>query len=159
MSELSAQICEQQESLLQSQLRQFKYKQLQHCDSLLDRAICEHENIALARAGNHSRYVSIDKDLYALGKHKKQVILDRYHALSDICIFLEEYKPFKGSVLWQQKLRKVMSRNGGMCEGCKEKLITEVHIQSHANDVDDDYEFRFELLGLCETCHACWHPV
>lgn len=66
----------------------------------------------------------------------------------------KEYKKYLASERWASKRDKVMGRENGLCEGCREEPATEVHHLTYEHLFD---EFLFELAALCTTCHSRWH--
>jgi hypothetical protein len=55
---------------------------------------------------------------------------------------------------WRELCRLVRQRTGGVCEGCGQLPVEEVHHMSYQHMGD---EFLFELKGLCKPCHNRWH--
>lgn len=55
---------------------------------------------------------------------------------------------------WQTCKIAVKKRCGGICEGCGNNQIVDVHHKTYRNLGD---EFLFELIGLCRECHNRYH--
>ena len=55
---------------------------------------------------------------------------------------------------WQQSRLKVLQRDRHTCQGCLERPASEVHHQSYRHA---RREFCFELISLCDACHARLH--
>lgn len=68
--------------------------------------------------------------------------------------FWEKWEAHIGSDAWRATRRKVIARAGGICEGCLDAPIQEVHHKNY-NHLGD--EFCFELIGLCSKCHSRFH--
>ncbi|SRR6266849_6211614 len=68
--------------------------------------------------------------------------------------FKREYDIYLSTPSWQAKRAKVMKRAGGLCEGCLERNATQVHHLTYDHIFD---EFMFELVAVCDECHARLH--
>ena len=66
-----------------------------------------------------------------------------------------EYDIYLKSPEWKKKRKKVLSRAGGVCEGCGENPATIVHHLTYEHAFN---ELLFELVALCESCHERCHP-
>lgn len=56
---------------------------------------------------------------------------------------------------WREEIRPaVLRRCGGICQGCGIRKAVHVH---HVTYEHFGNEFLFELIGLCEECHARIH--
>lgn len=64
------------------------------------------------------------------------------------------YAAYLQSEEWGRRREKVMQRAGGICEGCRDHVATEVHHLTYAHVTQ---EFLFELVAMCAECHARWH--
>lgn len=60
------------------------------------------------------------------------------------------------SPAWQRRRSKVMQRAGHLCEGCLTNPATDVHHTTYRHYGE---EFAFELLALCNPCHARLHQA
>lgn len=67
----------------------------------------------------------------------------------------QDYHEYLNSVNWRVIRNKVMARCGGICEGCFDKKAVHVHHKTYDNVFN---ELMFQLVGLCEDCHAKLHP-
>lgn len=56
---------------------------------------------------------------------------------------------------WREKRLKVLTRAGGICEGCRERKATQVHHKSYEHVGN---ELLFELVAICDDCHRILHP-
>ena len=65
----------------------------------------------------------------------------------------QDYAAYLKSEAWRAKRRKVIERDG-ICQGCRNAPIDDVHHLSYRNMFD---EFLFQLVGLCRDCHERWH--
>lgn len=70
-------------------------------------------------------------------------------------IFGRKYDAYLKSPEWQARRAKVMGRANGLCEGCLERKATQVHHQTYEHIFE---EFMFELVAVCDECHARLHP-
>ena len=66
------------------------------------------------------------------------------------------YQKYLLSSEWQSKRRQVIARDGGLCQGCRNAQIQEVHHLSYDHLGD---ELLFELIGLCSKCHRKTHHL
>ena len=64
------------------------------------------------------------------------------------------YNAHLDSQEWQDLRNKVIDREEGICEGCRNAPIEHVHHLSYLNMGN---EFLFELKGLCIDCHLRCH--
>jgi hypothetical protein len=55
---------------------------------------------------------------------------------------------------WSHKRELVLQRAKGICEGCGCSTATQVHHLTYNNV---GYEFLFELVAICGSCHARLH--
>jgi 5-methylcytosine-specific restriction endonuclease McrA len=65
-----------------------------------------------------------------------------------------QYKSYLRSNEWLSKRDKVLQRANGRCEGCGEKLASQVHHLAYDHIFD---EFLFELVAVCDGCHERLH--
>jgi hypothetical protein len=68
--------------------------------------------------------------------------------------FSAAYKDHLKSEFWKKTRIKVINRAGGLCEGCLEREATDIHHQTYEHL---GYEFMFELLAVCDSCHRRLH--
>jgi|SRR6185437_229413 len=68
--------------------------------------------------------------------------------------WFKQYNRYLESPQWVTTRDKVLQRAHGVCEGCLERPAIHVHHQTYAHL---GREFMFELLALCEECHARLH--
>lgn len=68
---------------------------------------------------------------------------------------LHRYAAYLKTPEWRERRAKVIDRENGLCQGCREKRITEIHHLTYDNRGD---ELLFQLVGLCSDCHAKLHP-
>jgi hypothetical protein len=64
------------------------------------------------------------------------------------------YNFYLKSDAWKLKRRKVRDRCGGVCEGCRDHPVTQVH---HLTYEHVGNELLYELVGLCDACHERAH--
>ena len=68
--------------------------------------------------------------------------------------FRREYDIYLTTPEWRVKRAKVLKRANGLCEGCLEREATQVHHLSYRHIFQ---EFMFELIAVCQECHARLH--
>jgi hypothetical protein len=66
----------------------------------------------------------------------------------------ERYQSYLLTPAWRAKRAAVMSRAGGLCEGCRSTDATEVHHMTYKHVFN---ELLFELVALCRDCHERAH--
>jgi hypothetical protein len=66
-----------------------------------------------------------------------------------------DYRAYLTTPEWWEKRELVMKRAGRVCEGCLVNRATEVH---HTTYDHIKNELLFELVALCDECHAIAHP-
>lgn len=67
----------------------------------------------------------------------------------------EDYQDYLSSPEWRERRQLVIDRCGGICEGCRKRMVDHVH---HRTYIHYRNEFLFELVGLCRQCHERIHP-
>jgi 5-methylcytosine-specific restriction endonuclease McrA len=67
-----------------------------------------------------------------------------------------KYADYLRTAAWQAKRDKVLARAQRVCEGCRDREATEVHHLTYAHV---GRELLFELVALCEACHAVVHDT
>jgi 5-methylcytosine-specific restriction endonuclease McrA len=67
----------------------------------------------------------------------------------------DAYEVYLGSDEWFAIRRQVLARDP-LCQGCRQQRSTQVHHLTYAHLGN---ELLFELVGLCENCHAQAHSV
>ena len=76
----------------------------------------------------------------------------RVHSLDS---FRGEEGEFLRSAVWQDMRRRVMTRAGGMCEGCQVRRAVQVHHRNY--DRKFGREMLFDLVAVCRECHTAIH--
>lgn len=66
----------------------------------------------------------------------------------------EQHAAYLQSQTWRIKRKRVLERCGGACEGCRDQRATQVH---HLTYKHWGRELLFELVALCDECHAVCH--
>jgi hypothetical protein len=69
--------------------------------------------------------------------------------------FKGRYEAYRESPEWKVKRAKVLARAKGICEGCGESKATQVHHRTYKHLGN---ELLFELVAVCDACHAICHP-
>lgn len=113
--------------------------------------LAEHDSLPMIEQGKiRDTYNSARKDKYKeiLQKH---VRIQRNKSAG----YQKEYISYLSSEKWKQKRGLVMKRANSICEGCLESGATIVH---HLNYNHIYAEMLFDLVALCESCHAQCHP-
>lgn len=65
-----------------------------------------------------------------------------------------KYSRYRCTRHWRNLREKVFEREKGICQGCNEASIEEIHHLIYAHKYD---ELLYELVGLCENCHRKAH--
>lgn len=66
-----------------------------------------------------------------------------------------EYAEYLNSPVWRTKRQKVLERDNYVCCGCLVNKATQVHHLTYEHIYD---ELLFELVSICDDCHAKAHP-
>src|SRR5690606_26359580 len=66
----------------------------------------------------------------------------------------DEYNRYMRTDEWRAKREKVLTRANGTCEGCGERVATEVH---HLTYERLGAEMLFDLVAVCSDCHMTIH--
>lgn len=80
-----------------------------------------------------------------LHEEKRRADLDAFHSRYDVYLQSPE---------WGRRRRLVMQRARGMCEGCGVHRATQVH---HLHYQRVGRELLFDLVAICDQCHAVAH--
>lgn len=65
-----------------------------------------------------------------------------------------EYQEYLHSQEWQEMRQKVFQRDNNICQGCLAQKATRIHHLTYDNVKS---ELCFQLVSLCESCHAKIH--
>lgn len=65
-----------------------------------------------------------------------------------------DYYEYLQSETWLARAEKVRERNGGMCECCNIRFITDTHHRTYERLGDERED---DLIGLCQMCHKYIH--
>jgi 5-methylcytosine-specific restriction endonuclease McrA len=65
-----------------------------------------------------------------------------------------QYDAYRRTPEWRARRQLVLLRAHGICEGCRSAPATEVH---HLYYDSLGEEFLFDLVAICEKCHARFH--
>ena len=68
--------------------------------------------------------------------------------------YTDDYHAYLRSDDWFRIKRKVLDRDGHLCQGCLSKQADEVHHKTYEHVKK---EFAFELISLCRECHSRLH--
>jgi 5-methylcytosine-specific restriction endonuclease McrA len=66
------------------------------------------------------------------------------------------YETYLLSPEWDDKRRRVLEREGGICEGCRKRPATQVHHETYQNVGNEPL---FELRAVCRVCHQAIHGI
>jgi 5-methylcytosine-specific restriction endonuclease McrA len=66
-----------------------------------------------------------------------------------------KYDEYLRSPRWRSLRAKVLRRAGGVCESCLERRATQVHHKTYERVFT---EAAFDLVAICDACHARLHP-
>lgn len=67
-----------------------------------------------------------------------------------------EYQQYLQTWEWKERRRKVLERARWVCEGCRAERATEVHHLTYSHIF---HELLYQLVALCDGCHAAVHGV
>lgn len=125
-------------------------KQCQTCGKRVGNPVPKQPNIAPADPQIAARY---DAEWKRIGDEitVKHIKLNE----ANDSLWWHEYNLYLKTPEWCRRAQLVRSRCGGICEGCGEAEVDEVH---HLTYEHVRNEFLFELVGLCHACHDRIHP-
>jgi 5-methylcytosine-specific restriction endonuclease McrA len=66
----------------------------------------------------------------------------------------QHYNEYLASDKWQKLRQLVFHRDNGICQGCYNAPATQVHHLTYKNVRS---EFLWELVSICDECHARYH--
>lgn len=126
--------------------RAYYIKQCQTCYRKLG------SNIGKEHAtGREPAMIEVDWDYFYQGRSRiKQAMWQEQHEE-----WLDEHNAYLQSPEWKAKRLLVLKRCNGICEGCLQRKATIVHHLTYAHWRN---ELLFELVGVCDCCHAVAHP-
>lgn len=84
---------------------------------------------------------SIEQEIYHLWELRK---LDRK----------SEYSQYLLTAKWQSKRQRALERDGFRCQACLIRPATQVHHKTYERIFNEPL---FDLVSVCETCHAALH--
>ena len=64
------------------------------------------------------------------------------------------YESYLQTGAWRERRKRVMERTRGLCEGCGQRRATQVH---HLTYERVGAEMLFDLVAICDDCHARIH--
>lgn len=67
----------------------------------------------------------------------------------------QRYNTYLLTSAWRARRQAVLTRAGGICEGCLQRQATQVHHTSYEHVGN---ELLFELVAVCDRCHHVLHP-
>jgi hypothetical protein len=65
-----------------------------------------------------------------------------------------DYESYLQTDTWHRRRELTLEREGGLCQGCRSNRATQVHHRSYEHF---RHELLYELLALCDDCHALAH--
>jgi hypothetical protein len=128
------------------------YEQCLTCGLSVGMALKKSPEFANAPAWNESQ-----EDQYRASREAEHADIIQKHVRkqkSGTDGFKREYERYLDSPEWKAKRARVLDRAKGTCEGCLEKTATQVH---HPTYKHIKCEFMFELIAVCDGCHARLH--
>lgn len=124
-------------------------RQCLDCGAAVGQAV--QKTMALERTGNQPH--AFDEVLFEQGQAAmEQRRRERWEAES--AEWWAWYDEYLQTEEWARKREKVLSRCGGICEGCRDSSASHVH---HLTYEHVGAELLFELVGLCHRCHEAAH--
>lgn len=87
---------------------------------------------------------------------QRKAVFARHESLQTVDLIdkREQHAAYLQSQTWRIKRKRVLERCGGACEGCRDQRATQVH---HLTYKHWGRELLFELVALCDECHAVCH--
>jgi hypothetical protein len=67
-----------------------------------------------------------------------------------------DYDAYMRSDAWAIRREQVITRAGGICEGCREAEAVQAHHLTYRNFRN---EFLWELVAICRNCHDRFHHI
>lgn len=127
--------------------------QCQRCGQRTSYAIAKSKAISLNNGQHPPPFDNLLKEEW---QNARQSEIDEYNNRSKAkkSSWWQAYNDYLNSPEWAHNRKKVIRRANGVCEGCLENPATEVH---HLSYQHVGYEFMFELIALCNTCHERIH--
>jgi hypothetical protein len=83
----------------------------------------------------------------------------------DLVDWRKAYERYRQSSDWLERRRLVLQRAGGICEGCRCRRASEIHHLEYPQGCLPGSpqwlagEKLFQLVALCQECHADLHPA
>ena len=62
----------------------------------------------------------------------------------------EKYNRYLETPAWKDKRRRVLERDGGLCQACRKRTATEVHHLTYKHAFNEPL---FDLIAICGICH------
>jgi 5-methylcytosine-specific restriction endonuclease McrA len=103
-----------------------------------------------------------DQEIYESGQLKLDRVLRERGEMARrrIAWLLAErqqtYESYLESDAWRAKRAQALARDEGLCQSCRMSLATQVHHLTYAHLGD---ELLFELISVCNDCHARIHAA
>lgn len=112
---------------------------------------------ALTKAQRENAFERIQPDYSRLWEIKRRLKDEMIAKLDRIRKreWFDWYNDYLASPKWQRRRQFVLKRAGGTCEGCGAAKATHVHHLTYDRVGD---EMLFDLVAVCESCHADLHP-
>lgn len=87
---------------------------------------------------------------------QRRAIFSRHESVQtlDLIDKREQHANYLQTPTWRAKRKLVLERCGGACEGCRQQRAAQVH---HLTYKHWGRELLFELVALCDECHAVCH--
>ena len=112
------------------------------------------KEIALAELGEYVA-PAYDNDLEVTWRNRKSAEYEKVN-IDFRSKRVDDYGAYLSSETWLKKRKKILARANDICEGCGEKVATEVH---HISYEHIGKEFLFELVAVCSECHHNIHDI
>jgi len=151
--------CEHEETRLtrMTHCNQIKH-QCQHCGQSVGNAI-SHNSIPPEQLASLHEFDYEFRDLMSERRAEERIQIS-HSVAADAQAKLQErkalYEDHLASDKWKNLRRQVISREQGICQGCRQNQIQDIHHMSYDHLGD---ELLFELIGLCRECHKKTHGI
>lgn len=97
--------------------------------------------------------INFNQTLYDEGCARESTVFAQERA-SELAERRAVYAEYLNSAEWRRRRQQVLERENHRCQGCRATRATQVHHLTYAHVRD---ELLYELVALCDDCHAKAH--
>lgn len=101
------------------------------------------------------------QEWYDRQKERRDQLWAAYNGNSEQTWWERVYQPYMRSEHWYALRRRVLHRDGFLCQNCfthVTEATAHVHHISYKGLKEAGQSFAFECVTLCRHCHECVHP-